>query len=129
MSSLMELTTPGHYLAFFHDDGRFIRGGDETKYQIRSPHDPDYFSEAAKPWRFWVYTTLSKDGGFTWSLPAPIAMLPDANLCLIAALVTISLPDPTRAHGPDSPHTPPFHRKRQPQARQRREVGAPQYER
>jgi hypothetical protein len=86
MSSLMELTTPGHYLAFFHDDGRFIRGGDETKYQIRSPHDPDYFSEAAKPWRFWVYTTLSKDGGLTWSLPAPIAMLPDANLCEPGAL-------------------------------------------
>jgi hypothetical protein len=31
--------------------------------------------------RFWVYTTLSLDGGLTWSVPAPIAMLPDASLC------------------------------------------------
>jgi hypothetical protein len=86
MASVMELATPGHYLAFFHDDGRFIRGGEEAKYQIRSPHAPDYFSETAKPWRFWVYTTLSKDGGLTWSIPAPIAMLPDANLCEPGAL-------------------------------------------
>ena len=25
-------TGPGHYLAFFHDDGRFIRGGDQARY-------------------------------------------------------------------------------------------------
>ncbi|OYW21222.1 MAG: glycosyl hydrolase [Planctomycetales bacterium 12-60-4] len=68
MATVIDLKTPGHYLAFFHDDGRFIRG---------SP---------AKPWRFWVYTTLSKDGGLTWSAPTPIAMLPDANLCEPGAL-------------------------------------------
>jgi len=81
MSTVVSLQTPGHYLAFFHDDGRFIRGGDEEKYRIKSPHVPDYSSLTAKPWRFWVYTTLSKNGGLTWSVPAPIAMLPDANLC------------------------------------------------
>lgn len=86
MASVMELKKPGHYLAFFHDDGRFIRGGDMEKYRVRSPHVPDYASTAAKPWRFWVYTTLSKDGGLTWSIPAPIAMLPDANLCEPGAL-------------------------------------------
>ena len=80
MSSLLELKTPGHYLAFFHDDGRFIRGGEVEKYRVKSPHS-DHTSAAAKPWRFWVYTTLSKDGGLTWSAPVPIAMLPDANLC------------------------------------------------
>jgi len=62
MSTVLPLQTPGHYLAFFHDDGRFIRG-------------------EGKAWRFFVYTSLSKDGGLTWSVPAPIAMLPDANLC------------------------------------------------
>lgn len=80
MSSLIELKQPGHYLAFFHDDGRFIRGGSEAKYLVKSPHS-DHVSTAAKPWRFWVYTTLSTDGGLTWSAPTPIASLPDANLC------------------------------------------------
>jgi hypothetical protein len=81
MSTVIPLQTAGQYLAFFHDDGRFIRGGDVEKYRIKSPHVPDYSSPTAKPWRFWVYTTLSKDGGLTWSAPVPIAMLPDANLC------------------------------------------------
>jgi hypothetical protein len=80
MATVLALNTPGHYLAFFHDDGRFIRGGDEARYFIKGPHS-DRTSRAARPWRFWVYTTLSKDGGLTWSVPAPIAMLPDANLC------------------------------------------------
>ncbi len=68
MGTVIDLKTPGHYLAFFHDDGRYIRGA------------------PANPWRFWVYTTLSKDGGLTWSAPTPIAMLPDANLCEPGAL-------------------------------------------
>src|SRR5688572_20485536 len=80
MATVMALKTPGHYLAFFHDDGRFIRGGDEARYLVKSPHS-DHTSPTARPWRFWVYTTLSKDGGLTWSVPAPIAMLPDASLC------------------------------------------------
>ena len=68
MGTVVDLKTPGHYLAFFHDDGRYIRGA------------------PAKAWRFWVYTTLSKDGGLTWSAPTPIAMPPDANLCEPGAL-------------------------------------------
>ena len=32
MATVIGLKTPGHYLAFFHDDGRFIRGGDEARY-------------------------------------------------------------------------------------------------
>jgi hypothetical protein len=68
MGTVIDLKTPGHYLAFFHDDGRYIRGA------------------PSKAWRFWVYTTLSKDGGLTWSAPTPIAMLPDANLCEPGAL-------------------------------------------
>ncbi len=80
MSTVIDLKTPGHYLAFFHDDGRFIRGGDVEKYRVKSPHS-EHTSSTAKPWRFWVYTSLSKDGGLTWSVPVPIAMLPDASLC------------------------------------------------
>lgn len=80
MATVIGLKMPGEYLAFFHDDGRFIRGGDMEKYRVKGPSS-DHTSAAAKPWRFWVYTTLSKDGGLTWSAPAPIAMLPDANLC------------------------------------------------
>ncbi|NLT69569.1 MAG: exo-alpha-sialidase, partial [Verrucomicrobiaceae bacterium] len=71
MASVLALETPGHYLAFFHDDGRFLRGGEVEKYRVKSPHDPDYSSSTALPWRFWVYTCLSKDGGLTWSVPAP----------------------------------------------------------
>ena len=81
MASCLRLATgPGHYLALFHDDGRFIVGGDQEKYRAKSPHS-DHTSPAAKPWRFFVYQTRSKDGGLTWSAPIPIAMLPDANLC------------------------------------------------
>ncbi len=85
MATVTELKTPGSYLAFFHDDGRFIRGGREDKYRVKGPSSA-HTSSAAKPWRFWVYTTLSQDGGLTWSVPAPIAMLPDANLCEPGAL-------------------------------------------
>ncbi len=85
MATVVGLKTPGQYLAFFHDDGRFIRGGSEVKFTVKGPSS-DHTSPAAKPWRFWVYTTLSKDGGLTWSVPAPIAMLPDANLCEPGAL-------------------------------------------
>jgi hypothetical protein len=86
MATVIDLKTgPGHYMAFFHDDGRFIRGGDEKKYFMKSPAN-DSTSTAAKPWRFWVYTTISKDGGLTWSVPVPIASLPDAKLCEPGAL-------------------------------------------
>jgi hypothetical protein len=85
MATVMGLWTPGHYLAFFHDDGRFIRGGDESRFFMKGPHS-DHTSPAARPWRFWVYTTLSKDGGLNWSVPAPIAMLPEASLCEPGAL-------------------------------------------
>ena len=68
MATVIGLKVPGQYLAFFHDDGRYIRG------------------VPSKAGRFWVYTSLSKDGGLTWSGPAPIASLPDANLCEPGAL-------------------------------------------
>jgi hypothetical protein len=68
MASVMALKQPGHYMALFHDDGRFLIGD-------------EYAVPKAKPWKFFVYQTRSKDGGQTWSLPVPIAHRWDANLC------------------------------------------------
>lgn len=70
MGSVVPLKQPGHYMALFHDDGRYIIGKPKTPA-----------GDAAKAWRFWVYQVRSTDGGLTWSVPSPIAMLPDASLC------------------------------------------------
>lgn len=60
MASLERLAD-GSHMALFHDDGRFIRGEGEAG-------------------RFYVYKTLSQDGGLTWSAPEVIASLPHADL-------------------------------------------------
>ena len=66
MGSVLELTTGrGHYMALFHDDGRFI-----------GEKNPNH----NKP-RFFVYKTHSTDGGLTWSYPQVIATHPTAHLC------------------------------------------------
>jgi len=70
MGSVVPLKQPGHYMALFHDDGRYIIGKQKTPA-----------GDTAKAWRFWVYQVRSSDGGLTWSVPSPIAMLPDASLC------------------------------------------------
>jgi hypothetical protein len=63
MADLVRLKD-GTYMALFHDDGRFIRGG---KGRHRA-------SPAAKRSGTWtVYKTLSEDGGLTWSEAIPIA--------------------------------------------------------
>lgn len=80
MASVVALKQPGHYMALFHDDGRFIIGGAEKKYTVKGPHS-EHTSPAAKPYRFYVYQIRSTDGGLTWSVPVPIAMRPDASLC------------------------------------------------
>ena len=38
MATVLDLKTPGHYLAFFHDDGRFIRRRRGGKVSVKSPH-------------------------------------------------------------------------------------------
>jgi hypothetical protein len=68
MASVMPLKQPGHYMALFHDDGRFILGN-------------EFAAGKAKAWKFFVLQTRSKDGGLTWSVPAPVAHLWNANLC------------------------------------------------
>ena len=60
MSSVVQLkTAAGHYMALFHDDGRFL---------AERP--------AAGPRKFQVYKTLSTDGGLTWGKPEVIAAHP-----------------------------------------------------
>lgn len=65
MGSVVKLNDkPGHYLALFHDDGRFMI----------EPYRPS-------PKGFYVYQIESHDGGLTWSQPHAIAHLDDAHLC------------------------------------------------
>jgi hypothetical protein len=58
-------TGQGHYLAMFHDDGRFFTSKDQRK----------------KPKVMTLYKTFSKDGGLTWSQPAEIYQSSDVHLC------------------------------------------------
>ncbi len=65
MASVVELKDArGHYIALFHDDGRFM-------------DDPIRPS----PKGFYVYAIETRDGGLTWSQPRVIAHHPDAHLC------------------------------------------------
>ncbi len=61
MSSLVRLKN-GDYLAFFHDDGRFFKGKNES-----GP--------------FIVYSSRSTDGGLTWEEPGIVVQHPEAHLC------------------------------------------------
>ena len=56
-------TGPGHYLAMFHDDGRFF-----TKNGQKSP-------------TFTLYKTFSNDGGLTWSYPEAVYQSSAIHLC------------------------------------------------
>lgn len=66
MASVVALKTrPGHYMAFFHDDGRFLS---------QPGPSPDVR-------RFVVYGTTSTDGGLTWTTPVEVAKQADVHLC------------------------------------------------
>lgn len=56
---------PGHYVAMFHDDGRFISA---------TPN-------STKPATFVLYQTESTDGGVTWSPPKPLYTSQEVHLC------------------------------------------------
>jgi hypothetical protein len=64
MGAVVELTdVPGHYLAMFHDDGRF------------------FTSNGKRSDTFTLYQTFSKDGGLTWSHPEEIIKTSQIHLC------------------------------------------------
>jgi len=63
MASCIRLAD-GRYMALFHDNGRFIRGG-------TGKHRASPAGKATGTWT--VYKTLSRDGGLTWSDAIPIA--------------------------------------------------------
>ncbi len=66
MSSVFDVrTTPGKYVALFHDDGRFIRKGSKQK----------------KPIEFTLFKTVSTDGGMSWSSPSEILKSAKLHLC------------------------------------------------
>ncbi|HTI70427.1 MAG TPA: sialidase family protein [Candidatus Limnocylindria bacterium] len=56
---------PGHYLAWFHDDGRYI--------------NKDAVQE--KPMVFRLYQVESRDGGVTWSQPRELFASAEVHLC------------------------------------------------
>jgi hypothetical protein len=66
MASVEPLKTgAGHYLALFHDDGRFIRKD----------------AKPAKPAVMTLFQSRSVDGGLTWSQPETIHASHDLHLC------------------------------------------------
>ncbi|MDP6447267.1 MAG: sialidase family protein [Pirellulaceae bacterium] len=58
-------TGKGHYLAMFHDDGRFFKAN----------------GKRANPVVFTLYQTVSRDGGLTWTDPQAIFARTDVHLC------------------------------------------------
>lgn len=65
MGSVVALKTPGHYIALFHDDGRYFRQD----------------SKQSKPIVFSLLQSKSTDGGLTWSDPTSIYTSSDVHLC------------------------------------------------
>lgn len=64
MGSVEPLRTgPGHYLALFHDDGRFLK------------------AEGKRTGTFTLLQTRSTDGGLTWSRPESIFQSSKVHLC------------------------------------------------
>lgn len=58
-------TGAGHYIAMFHDDGRFFAAGGKLE----------------KPVRFKLFKTFSRDGGLTWSFPEVVQQSTEVHLC------------------------------------------------
>ncbi len=63
MADLVALKTPGHYMAMFHDDGRFFRKGGKRTSTMS------------------LYKVYSTDGGLTWGKPEKILSRSDVHLC------------------------------------------------
>jgi hypothetical protein len=74
MASMIPLKTgKGHYMAFFHDDMRYIDKGGLKKYD----DDVKNFSSRM----FTLYKSVSEDGGLTWSYPEAITRSRELHIC------------------------------------------------
>lgn len=66
-------TGKGHYLAMFHDDGRFFRGGAGQSFgDVPTGKRLDVMT---------LYQTFSQDGGLTWSFPEAVFASSEIQLC------------------------------------------------
>jgi hypothetical protein len=75
MASVVPLRTgPGHYLAMFHDDGRFFAA---KAAQTRPVGEGG--GRGAAGVTFTIYRTMSTDGGLTWQAPARVWSGSDLN--------------------------------------------------
>jgi hypothetical protein len=63
MGSVVQLNKPGHYLALFHDDGRYFQ---------KKPGPTGTMT---------LLQSLSNDGGLTWGTPEKIFAAKDIHLC------------------------------------------------
>jgi len=65
-------TGKGNYMAMFHDDGRFFKGGSGRAYGVPSGKRTNTMT---------LYRTLSRDGGLTWSFPEAVYAASEVHLC------------------------------------------------
>ena len=74
MSSVFPLKSgKGHYMALFHDDGRFFTSdGSEIYREDRENHNSRMFT---------LYKTVSRDGGLTWSYPEAVHRSREKHIC------------------------------------------------
>lgn len=74
MGALTELETgKGHYMALFHDDGRFFTSNGKEVYE---KDKKNYNSRM-----FTLYKTFTYDGGLTWSFPEVIMKSREIQIC------------------------------------------------
>jgi len=78
MSDMVPLPQKGSYMAFFHDDGRFIKGGSGESWG----------SPAGERNGMRVYSVTTTDGGLTWSSPKVILEHSTALLCEAGAVIS-----------------------------------------
>ncbi len=74
MSAVFPLKTgKGHYMAMFHDDGRFLTSNGSELYELdRQNYNSRMFT---------LYKTVSLDGGLTWSYPEAVHQSREKHIC------------------------------------------------
>lgn len=74
MSAVFPLKTgKGHYMALFHDDGRFFTSNGSKIYELdKENHNSRMFT---------LYKSVSQDGGLTWSYPDSIHQSREKHIC------------------------------------------------